>query len=100
MLTFLHLPVKQHHIPDPIIQRKLAKHLKTSFGGSIKFWTDILPQIMPCWAKVHIGNGGDLIRGALMQSRSQQGLHDASFVHIGDAIFFSITYQLIHNSMN
>ncbi len=55
---------------------------------------------MPCWVKVHIGNGGDLIRGALAQSRSQWGLHDASFVHIGDTIFFSITYQLIHNSMN
>jgi hypothetical protein len=100
MLTFLRLPVKRHHIPDPTIRRKLAKHLKTSFGGSIKFWTDILPQIMPRWAKVRIGNGGDLIRGALAQSRSQRGLRDASFVRVGDAIFFSITYQLIHNSMN
>ncbi len=92
-LSILHFPVEQQHIPDPTIRRKIAKHLKTLFGGLIKFWMDTLPQMMPHWEKVHIGNGGDLIWGALTQARSQQGLHDASFVHVGDHFMSSCYLQ-------
>ncbi|KAF8323619.1 uncharacterized protein EI90DRAFT_2935459 [Cantharellus anzutake] len=80
-LFFLRRAVEQKHIPDMTIQKKIAKHMKTSFGGSIGAWLDILPQIMEHWAKVHIGNGGDLIQGSIAQMSSKQGLHNASFVH-------------------
>jgi hypothetical protein len=90
-ISFLRQPVVQQHIPDMTIRKKIAKHLRTSFGGSIKSWLDILPQIMPHWAKVRIGNGGDLIRGAIVQKGSQQGFRDASFVHVGDCMFVCMT---------
>ncbi|KAF8325304.1 uncharacterized protein EI90DRAFT_3237175 [Cantharellus anzutake] len=35
---------------------------------------------MERWAKVRIGNGGDLIRGAIAQMSSRQSFRDASFV--------------------
>ena len=51
------------------------------------FWTNILPQMMRHWAKLCIGNGGDLIWGAWIEGKSQQTLHDdASFVHVSDSV--------------
>ena len=64
-------PTSTHYIPDPTTHRRLAKHLWTSFGFGGSGQTDILPQVMLCWVKVHIRNGGDLIQGALAQARSQ-----------------------------
>ncbi|KAF8309868.1 uncharacterized protein EI90DRAFT_3161566 [Cantharellus anzutake] len=70
------------HIPEPSIRKKVAKQLCTSFGGTMSFWLELIPQVMPCWTKVCIGNGGDLIRGAIAHSASvnEQNLRDASFV--------------------
>ncbi|KAF8306859.1 uncharacterized protein EI90DRAFT_3026600 [Cantharellus anzutake] len=92
LISFLRNPVIQQHIPDLPIRRKIAKHLKTSFGGSIRSWLDILPQTMPRWAKVRIGNGGDLIRGG--QMTGQRAFRDASFVRICDHIFIC-TFKLL-----
>ncbi|KAF8342857.1 uncharacterized protein EI90DRAFT_2964679 [Cantharellus anzutake] len=80
LISFLRKPVVQQYIPDLSIRKKIAKHLTTSFGGSIGSWLDILLPTMPCWAKVHIGNGGDLIRGAVGQMTGQRAFCDASFV--------------------
>jgi hypothetical protein len=84
LLSFLRNPVKHNHTPEMTIRKKIAKHLTTSFGGSIRAWLDILPQIMERWAKVCIGNGGNLIRGAIAQMSSQQRFCDASFVRVSD----------------
>ncbi|KAF8316693.1 uncharacterized protein EI90DRAFT_3158848 [Cantharellus anzutake] len=80
LISFLCNPVKHNHTPDMTIQKKIAKHLTTSFGGLIRAWLDILPQIMEHWVKVCIGNGGHLIRGAIAQMSSWQSFRDASFV--------------------
>ena len=68
--------------------RRLAKHLRISFGSSLRFWTDILPQVMLCWAKICIRNGGNLVQGALTQATSQWGLHDTLFICIGNSICY------------
>ena len=83
---FLHQPLEECHIPSLTIRRKIAKHLRTTFGRSVTFWTNILPQMMPHWAKLHIGNGGDLIQGAWIEGKSWQTLHDASFVRVSDSV--------------
>ncbi|KAF8318082.1 uncharacterized protein EI90DRAFT_3021154 [Cantharellus anzutake] len=80
LISFLRKPVVQQYIPDLSIRKNIAKHLTTSFGGLIGSWLDILLPTMPRWAKVRIGNGGDLIRGAVGQMTGQWAFRDASFV--------------------
>ncbi|KAF8319571.1 uncharacterized protein EI90DRAFT_3293054 [Cantharellus anzutake] len=81
-ISFLRNPVTRSHIPEPSIRKKVAKQLRMSFGSTMSFWLELIPQVMPRWTKVRIGNGGDLIRGAIAHSASvnERNLHDASFV--------------------
>lgn len=78
-LTILRKPCRPNSKVEPLIQRKIAAHLATQFGGNLVHMLTLVPEKMDSWSKVRVKDG-DWIR--TKSTTTNLNGRDQSFVRV------------------
>lgn len=88
-LSILRPPHNPAFIPNKQMRSKIARYFKEVLATRVSS-NDIgcaLPKYMPSWAKVRIGNSGDVIRGA-SASVNKDDEREMCFVRVSEFILY------------
>jgi hypothetical protein len=75
-------PLKRTYKPDDLLKSKIARYFKLVINKNTSDILKRLPNTMPAWGRVKIGNGGDTIRTANESYEQQENLRDMTYVRV------------------